>query len=337
MVPKFAQLFVSTLLLLTPLLSIADGRDIGVCYGLNGDNLPSPNEVINLYKRCQIDNIRIYQPYPEVLEALRGSGISVTIGPRNEDIASFATSQDAANDWVNTNIAPYADDIVFRWITIGNEVIPGPLGSNVPAAMNNIRNALDSAGITLAKVTTVLPGTALATSYPPSAGAFGSDITETMTGIAAILAQEDTPLLINVYPYFAYSSDPSHISAQYAMFTSTAPVVIDGSFQYFNLFDAMVDAFNAALEKINFGNVKVAVAETGWPTVGNEPYTSVANAQTYNRNLLNHVTQNGTPRRPDYIMPTFFFEMFNEDLKGNVVEQNFGFFYPSMQPVYPFW
>ncbi|PPD77256.1 hypothetical protein GOBAR_DD25822 [Gossypium barbadense] len=298
MVPKFAQLFVSTLLLLTPLLSIADGRDIGVCYGLNGDNLPPPNEVINLYKRCQIDNIRIYQPYPEVLEALRGSGISVTIG---------------------------------------NEVIPGPLGSNVPAAMNNIRNALDSAGITLAKVTTVLPGTALAASYPPSAGAFGSDITETMTGIAAILAQEDTPLLINVYPYFAYASDPSHISAQYAMFTSTAPVVIDGSFQYFNLFDAMVDAFNAALEKINFGNVKVAVAETGWSTVGNEPYTSVANAQTYNRNLLNHVTQNGTPRRPDYIMPTFFFEMFNEDLKGNVVEQNFGFFYPSMQPVYPFW
>ncbi|MBA0647055.1 hypothetical protein Goklo_014966 [Gossypium klotzschianum] len=310
MVPKFAQLFVSTLLLLTPLLSIADGRDIGVCYGLNGDNLPSPNEVINLYKRCQIDNIRIYQPYPEVLEALRGSGISVTIGPRNEDIASFATSQDAANDWDH---------------------------SNVPAAMNNIRYALDSAGITLAKVTTVLPGTALAASYPPSAGAFGSDITETMTGIAAILAQEDTPLLINVYPYFAYSSDPSHISAQYAMFTSTAPVVIDGSFQYFNLFDAMVDAFNAALEKINFGNVKVAVAETGWPTVGNEPYTSVANAQTYNRNLLNHVTQNGTPRRPDYIMPTFFFEMFNEDLKGNVVEQNFGFFYPSMQPIYPFW
>ncbi|XWS21577.1 hypothetical protein CRYUN_Cryun30bG0066200 [Craigia yunnanensis] len=157
-----------------------------------------------------------------------------------------------------------------------------------------------------------------------------------MTSIASILAQQDAPLMINVYPYFAYSSDHTHISAEYTFFTSTAPVVIDGSLKYYDLFDAMVDAFNAALEKINFGNVKLIVAENGWPTVGNEPYTSVSNAQTYNKNLLNHVIQNGTPRRPDHIMPVFFFSMFNENLKENAVEQNFGFFFPNMQPVYPF-
>ncbi|XVE95398.1 hypothetical protein REPUB_Repub02eG0093800 [Reevesia pubescens] len=335
--PKFAQLFVSALLLLTQLLSLADALNIGVCYGLNGNNLPSPNDVINLYKTSQIENIRIYQPYPEVLETLRGSGLSIAMGPRNEDIASFAASQDAANAWVNTNIVPYKNDVSFKWITIGNEVIPGPLGSNVPAAMNNIRNALTAIGLTGVKVTTVIPGTALGASYPPSAGAFGSDITATMTSIASILAQEDAPLMINVYPYFAYSSDPTDVSAEYALFTSTAPVVVDGSLKYYNLFDAMIDAFNAALEKINFGNVKIVVAETGWPTVGNAPYTSVSNAQTYNKNLLNHVMQNGTPRRPDYIMPAFFFEMFNENLKANAVEQNFGFFFPNMQPVYPFW
>ncbi|XVF64656.1 hypothetical protein PTKIN_Ptkin09bG0185400 [Pterospermum kingtungense] len=335
--PKAAQLFVSALVLLTQLLSLSDARDVGVCYGLNGNNLPSPKDVIDLYKRSRIQNIRIYQPYSEVLEALRGSGLSVSIGPRNEDIASFATSQDAANAWVNTNIVPYKNDVLFKWIAIGNEVIPGPLGANVPAAMNNIRNALATIGLAGVKVTTVLPGTALGTSYPPSAGAFASDIIQTMTSIATLLAQDDAPLMINVYPYFAYASDPDHISAEYALLTSSVPVVTDGSNQYFNLLDAMVDAFNAALEKINFGSVKLALAETGWPSVGNEPYTSVHNAQTYNKNLLDHVTQKGTPRRPDYIMPLFFFEMFNENMKEGPVEQNFGFFYPNMQPVYPFW
>ena len=272
-----------------------------------------------------------------MLEALRGSGLSVAIGPRNEHIESFAVNQDAVNAWVNTNIIPYKNDVSFKWITIGNEIIPGPLGSNVPAAMNNIRNALASIGLTEVKVTTALPAFALGTSDPPSAGAFRSDITATMTSIATILAQEDAPLMINVYPYYAYSSDPTHVSTEYALFNSTSPVVIDGSLKYYNLFDAMVDAFNAALEKINFGNVKLVVGETGWPTVGNEPYTSVSTAETFNKNLLNHVMQNGTPRRPDYIVPTFFFEMFNENLKENEVEQNFGFFFPDMQPVYPFW
>lgn len=304
---------------------------------MNGDNLPSPGDVINLYKTSGIDNVRLYQPYPQVLQALSGSGLPLSMGTTNEDIQSLATDQSAADAWVNTNIIPYKDAVSFKWVAIGNEVIPGPSSSYVPDAMNNIMNSLASHGLGTIKVTTVLPGNALSTSYPPSASAFGSDITSTMTSIMAILAQQNAPLIINLYPYFAYVSDPTHISLDYALFTSTAPVVVDQGLEYYNLFDAMVDAFNAALEKIGYGNMTLMVGESGWPTAGNEPYTSLSNAQTYNKNLLNHVTQNGTPKRPDYIMPMFFFEMFNEDLKQPTVEQNFGFFYPNMNPVYPFW
>ncbi|KAK8692253.1 hypothetical protein V6N13_075724 [Hibiscus sabdariffa] len=333
---RFSGLFISAMVLITQFLSVTEGSDIGVCYGLNGNNLPSPANVINLYKSCGVGNIRVYQPYPEVLEALRGSGLAVAIGPLNDDIPNLAANQNAANDWVNRNIVPYKDNVNFKWITIGNEIIPGPLSSSIPGAMNNIINAIASAGLDI-KVTTVLSGTALGVSYPPSAGAFSSDAVSTMTNVATILAQHGAPLMINVYPYFAYSSDPAHISADYALFTSSKPVVIDAGLEYYNLFDAMVDSFNSALEKINFGNVNLAIAETGWPTVGNEPYTSVGNAQTYNKNLLNHVTRSGTPKRPGNIMTVFFFEMFNENLKQGPVEQNFGFYYPNMQPVYPFW
>ncbi|OVA06117.1 Glycoside hydrolase [Macleaya cordata] len=100
----------------------------------------------------------------------------------------------------------------------------------------------------------------------------------------------------------------------------------------------MVDAFNAALEKINMSDVHVAVSESGWPSAGNDPYTSKDIAKTYNTNLINHILKGGTPRRPDHYYDTFVFAMFNEDLKQPAgTEQNFGLFYPNMDPVYPLW
>ncbi|KAL6983223.1 hypothetical protein U1Q18_016614 [Sarracenia purpurea var. burkii] len=155
-----------------------------------------------------------------------------------------------------------------------------------------------------------------------------------MRNITTLLKRTGAPIMVNVYPYFAYASDPSHISLEYATFRSSTPVV-DGQYKYYSLFDAMVDAYYAALEKIDAGNVPIVVSETGWPTAGNDPYTSVANAQAYNKNLLGRVGRQGTPRRPDRAVEAFIFAMFNENRKPNGVEQNWGLFYPSMKAVYP--
>lgn len=238
-------------------------KHVGVCYGLNGNNLPAPPDVIGLYKSCGIEFLRIYEPVPEVLEALKGSRLLVAVGPRNEDLTSLASGVEQATASVQTNIVPYQNDVVFRWITIGNEVIPGPLSVHVPGAMANVQAALSSVGITGVMVTTLLYGSAVAASYPPSAGAFSLDITDTITEVAKILAANNAPLMLNVYPYFALASDPEHITLDFALFTSTTPVINDGGLLYYNLFDAIVDAFNAALEKIGYGNVAVAVAESG--------------------------------------------------------------------------
>lgn len=212
----------------------------------------------------------------------------------------------------------------------------------------------------------------LASSYPPSTGAFTGETVTVMRNVTAFLQRTRAPIMVNVYPYFAYASDPAHISLNYATFSSQTPVVVDGPFKYFNLFDAQVDAYNAALEKINAGtgnvyfhvfclnlviftefhidymliktfdftpiiagNVPIIVSETGWPTSGNYPYTSIPNAQTYNKNLINHVNRQGTPRKPNRIMDTFIFAMFNENQKHSGVEQNWGLFYPNTRPVYP--
>ncbi|XP_020211546.1 glucan endo-1,3-beta-glucosidase [Cajanus cajan] len=110
----------------------------------------------------------------------------------------------------------------------------------------------------------------LASSFPPSAGAFSADTASVIKEIVAILLQHGSPININTYPYYAYASDPQHISLDYALFKSESPVVTDGSFQYYNLFDAQLDAYHAAFEKIGVSNITLTVTETGWPTAGNQ-------------------------------------------------------------------
>lgn len=58
----------------------------------------------------------------------------------------------------------------------------------------------------------------------------------------------------------------------------------------------------------------LVISESSWPSAGSDSYTtSVDNARIYNTNLVKHVTKNGTPRRPQNIMDTFIFAMFNEN------------------------
>ncbi|KAL0731976.1 hypothetical protein Bca4012_028070 [Brassica carinata] len=312
------------------------GDITGVCYGRNGNNLPSPADTIALYKRNNIDAIRMYEPFADMLEALRGSGLSVAFGPRNEAIQSLAQDPAAAANFVATWILPYKNDVLIKWITIGNEVFPGEIAPFVPAAIRNVNTALTNSGVSGISVTTVVAMSAITNSYPPSAASFLPDLTEIMTEISSILSQTNSPLMVNIYPYFAYASDPIHISLDYAVFKSNTPLVIDGDLQYSNMFVAMVDAFNAALEKINAGGVVVTVAESGWPTEGNPPYTSVDNARAYNLGLMTcgGATRMRTPRRPETAVDVFLFEMFRENQKEGPVEQSFGMFAPDMTPVY---
>ncbi|KAJ6685470.1 GLYCOSYL HYDROLASE SUPERFAMILY PROTEIN [Salix purpurea] len=208
----------------------------------------------------------------------------------------------------------------------------------IAQAIANMYAALAEAAITCIKVSTVIPGSSLSISYPPSAGTFTNEAAAAISRIASILLNHGASLMLNVYSYFAYAADTDFISLDYALLRPGAPSAGDQNLEYDNIFDGMVDAFYAALEKINQPGLTVAVTESGWPTAGNEPITSPENAETYNRNLLNHVEEGrGTPRRPSQPLDVYFFAMFNEDLKQAGIEQHWGFFYPNMQPVYSFW
>ncbi|URE12127.1 Glycosyl hydrolases family 17, partial [Musa troglodytarum] len=99
----------------------AEAQVIGVNYGLIGDDLPSPDKVIALYASRSITRLRLFNPNATVLEAIRGSAIEVILGTYNEELQRLGTDASYAADWVQTNVAPYASSVRFRYINAGNE------------------------------------------------------------------------------------------------------------------------------------------------------------------------------------------------------------------------
>ncbi|XP_078159022.1 glucan endo-1,3-beta-glucosidase-like [Carex rostrata] len=323
---------VSVALLLGALLaSLPLGvQSIAVCYGLLGNNLPTPSSVVKLFKQNRFDAMRIYNPNIDVLNALRGSKISVMVDVANEDVCQIAEDPQAAVGWVRNFIIDFPD-VSFKYIGVGNE-IRGIDTHYILPAMENIYNALILAGLdSKIKVSTVIEFGVIGTSYPPSAGAFSSNSILYLGPIVQFLSNTGAPLFANVYPYFGYINNVDVIDVNYALFTSPGTVVTDGEYQYQNLFDAMVDVLHSALEKAGGDNVRVVVTETGWPSAGGLNAT-VQNAKTYVEKLISHV-KTGTPRRPG-ALETYIFAMFNENEKPTGVEQNWGLYYPNEHPVY---
>ncbi|KAK3153440.1 hypothetical protein QOZ80_2BG0172730 [Eleusine coracana subsp. coracana] len=300
-----------------------------------GNNLPSPADVVALYRSRNIFAMRIYNPDQGALSALRGSAIGLILDVGGVDVVrSLANSADAASSWVQANVRPYYPDVIIKYIAVGNEVNPGDAWAILPA-MRNVHAALVSANLAAnIKVSTAVKMDVVTDTFPPSRGVFNPNMSQQMVPIARFLADTGAPLLANVYPYFAYRDNPRDINLNYATFRPGTTVRDDGNgLTYTNLFDAMVDAIYAALDKAGAPNVRIVVSESGWPSDGGFAAT-VDNARTYNQALMDHVRQ-GTPRKPG-VLETYVFAMFNENQKpGDPTERNFGLFYPDKRPVYP--
>ncbi|KAL8157916.1 glucan endo-1,3-beta-glucosidase-like [Apium graveolens] len=352
--------FLTMLLIAKPTLTGA--ATVGVAYGRDGNNLPSPREVVDLYRSQGIGAMRIYWPDPEVLQALKGSGIELVLGVPNTDLQQLASDIPSAQRWVRTNVLNYPD-VKVKYISVGNEVTPvnpqSRYATFVVPAMTNIFNAVKDAGLfQKVRVSTTLDTSVIdeKTSYPPSAGNFRRDVMWFMNPIIGFLTDTNQPILFTVYPYYAYISN-NRIKLPYVLFTQQSPEFTDNGLKYYNLFDAMLDGVYSALEK-NSGpaampaamlngtvssslrrgyQVKAVITETGYrhtpgPPRGHGRRTLLASedACTYYENLVKHVTSIGTPKRPGPI-ETYLFAMFDEDKKPED-QRNFGIFGLNKQP-----
>ncbi|KAK3122209.1 hypothetical protein QOZ80_8BG0666460 [Eleusine coracana subsp. coracana] len=320
-------------------------RGLGINYGTVGDDLPSAARSVDLLRSAGAGAVKIYDANPSILSALAGTGLPVSVMVPNALIPSLAASQSAADAWVSSNLLPHTQATRVVHLLVGNEVLSDAslAGSTWPRlvpAMTNLHHALHAHGLGKIKLGTTIAMDALAASYPPSAGAFRDDLADpVIRPLLRFLNATNGFYFVDAYPYFAWASNPGSISLDYALFQGgeSSHYVDPGTrLTYTNLLDQMLDAVVAAMTRLGYGNVKLAVSETGWPSGGDAAGASIRNAATYNRNLAARIARNpGTPARPGAKMPVFLFALYNEGRKpGAATERHWGLFYPNESRVY---
>ncbi|MDF5581087.1 glycosyl hydrolase family 17 protein, partial [Vibrio parahaemolyticus] len=200
-------------------------------------------------------------------------GIKVVVAMPNELLANAAADQSFTDAWVQANISTYYPATQIEAIAVGNEVFVDPNNTTkflVPA-MKNIQKALTKHNLDKdIKVSSPIALSALANSYPSSAGSFRPELVEPVfKPMLDFLRETGSYLMVNVYPFFAYESNADVISLDYALFRDNPGVVDPGNgLRYYNLFDAQIDAVFSALSALKYDDVKIVVTETGWPSKG---------------------------------------------------------------------
>uniref|UniRef100_A0A0D9ZAA8 Glucan endo-1,3-beta-D-glucosidase n=1 Tax=Oryza glumipatula TaxID=40148 RepID=A0A0D9ZAA8_9ORYZ len=264
-----------------------------------------PGDVVQLYQSNHIDAMRIYLANATILHSLRGTSIAVIVDA--PDVRSLASNDatnalsSAAQAWVQANVRPYYPDVNIKYIAVGNERCA--LRGRPRRPHQGVHCRRNERGRRLAaafrkRVRRPPP------SWVPSSSSWRAN---------------GSPLLANVYPYYAYKND-NGVDLNFALFRPSSTTIDDNGHTYTNLFDAMVDSIYSAMEKEGGSDVPVVISETGWPSADGRG-ASKDNARVYNQNLINHVGK-GTPKRP-VALETYIFAMFDENQKkGDAIKRN---------------
>ncbi|XP_010928419.1 glucan endo-1,3-beta-glucosidase 8-like [Elaeis guineensis] len=309
--------------------AVIDG--IGVNWGTLMSHPMDPAMVVQMLKGNRINQVKLFDADPWIVNALAGTGIEVMLAIPNDHLGDMGSNYENAKEWVKQNVIKYdhKDGVHIKYVAVGNEPFlksyKGSFTSTTFPALKNIQKALDEAGVGN-RIKATIPQNADIYSSPvnnsvPSAGNFRKDIRALMTKIVRYLHSKGSPFVVNIYPYLSLYQDPN-FPVDFAFFDGKSqPVVDEGLHNYTNVFDANYDTLVWSLRKAGVPNMKIIVGEVGWPTDGDENANTKLAKRFYDGFLKKMAGQVGTPLRPGK-MEVYLFGLIDEDMKS-VVPGNF--------------
>ncbi|KAM3292927.1 hypothetical protein ACQJBY_036516 [Aegilops geniculata] len=317
---------------------------IGVNYGANADNLPSPTSVATfLATKTTIDRVKLFDANPTFISAFAGTPISLAISLPNSALpalADKATGLDAARSWIRANLSPYVPATNVTLLLAGNEILLSTdtnLILSLLPAMRRLAQALKAEGLTGVRVTTphYLGILAPSDGIPSNASFRAGYNTKLFPAMLQFHRDTGSPFMVNPYPYFSYRPE----TLNYALFRPNSGIYDPATkLNYTSMLDAQMDAIYTAMKKLGYGDVDIAVGEAGWPTQA-EPGqigVGVQEARDFNEGMIRVCSSGkGTPLMPNRTFETYLFSLFDENQKpGPIAERHFGLFNPDFTPVY---
>ncbi|KAG6511765.1 hypothetical protein ZIOFF_029842 [Zingiber officinale] len=83
---------------------------IGANWGTQTSHPLPPDTVVQMLKENGFQKVKLFDAEEGTMNALRKSGLEVMVGIPNDMLAVLATSMNAANTWVSTNLSAYIND-----------------------------------------------------------------------------------------------------------------------------------------------------------------------------------------------------------------------------------
>ncbi|KAL4377005.1 hypothetical protein GQ457_02G009700 [Hibiscus cannabinus] len=317
-----AAIWVSALILVAASVNVVAGtHELGVNWGTMASHSIHPKIVVQLLKDNGFKKVKLFDSDPWMVGFLAGTGIEVMLGIPNDQLEFLSEDYGNAKDWVKENCTAHLhkDGVNIKYVAVGNEPFltsyKGRFTKTAFPAMKNIQKALNEAGVG-GEIKAVMPLNAdvyESKSDKPSDGVFRSDIRDLMQQIVRYLKDNNSPFVVNIYPFLSLYLN-SDFPSDFAFFDGGHQIQ-DKNIQYDNVFEANFDTLVNALKNAGTPNLPILVGEIGWPTDGHKD-ANKANAKKFYDGLFRVLgSDKGTPLRRGEIQ-VYLFGLFDEDSKS---------------------
>ncbi|KAL2333013.1 hypothetical protein Fmac_014226 [Flemingia macrophylla] len=311
---------------------------VGVNWGTMASHPLPSSKVVKLLKSNNINKVKLFDANSDVLQALSGSNVAVTVGIPNAMLRTLNSSKKAADSWVHDNVTRYMSNggtvTRIEYVAVGDEPFLKSYGEQfhpfLIGASMNIQAALMKAKLDN-KVKVVVPCSfdSLESGFNLSEVHFRPDLNKTMTELLSFLDKHGSPLFMTISPFITHLQT-KNISLDFFLFKDSARPHNFRHKTYKNSFALSYDTVVTVLSAVGYPNMEIVVAKIGWPTDGAANASSNL-AETFMKGLMSHLHSNlGTPLRPHKSpLETYILSLLDEDQRsiasGNF-ERHWGLF-----------